>query len=73
MGDASEPGTWYDPHRDLAALALIPAAIRVGMPLLAVCRGFQEVNVAFGGSLHQKVREIPGFLKHNEDPDAPLD
>jgi len=73
MGDPSEPGTWHDPHRDLAALALIPAAIRVGMPLLAVCRGFQEMNVAFGGSLHQKVHEIPGFILHKENPEDPLD
>lgn len=73
MGDASEPGTWHDPHRDLAALALIPAAIRVGMPLFAVCRGFQEMNVAFGGSLHQKVHEVPGHIVHKENPDDPLE
>jgi len=73
MGDPSEPGTWHDPERDLAALALIPAAIRVGMPLFAVCRGFQEMNVAFGGSLHQKVHEVPGFRSHREDPGAPLE
>lgn len=73
MGDPSEPGTWHDPQRDLAALALIPAAIRVGMPLFAVCRGFQEMNVAFGGSLHQKVHEVPGRIMHKENPDDPLD
>ena len=61
LGDPSEPGTWHDPHRDLAALALIPAAIRVGMPLLAVCRGFQEMNVSFGGTLHQMVHELPQY------------
>ncbi len=55
LGDPSEPGTWHDPERDLATLALIPAAIRVGMPLFAVCRGFQEVNVSFGGTLPQLV------------------
>lgn len=73
LGDPSEPGTWHDPHRDLAALALIPAALRVGMPVLAVCRGFQEMNVAFGGSLHQKVHEVPGYRMHKENPDDPLD
>jgi putative glutamine amidotransferase len=73
MGDPSEPGTWHDPHRDLAALALIPAAIRVGMPLMAVCRGFQEMNVSFGGSLHQLVHELPQYGMHKEDPDKPLD
>ena len=73
MGDPSEPGTWHDPHRDLAALELIPAVIRVGMPLLAICRGFQEMNVSFGGSLHQKVHEQPAYGMHKENPADPLD
>ena len=73
LGDPSEPGTWHDPHRDVAALALIPAAIRVGMPLMAICRGFQEMNVAFGGTLHQRVHEVPGYRMHKENPDDPLD
>jgi putative glutamine amidotransferase len=73
LGDPSEPGTWHDPERDLAALALIPAAIRVGMPLLAICRGFQEMNVSFGGTLHQKVHEVPGFRVHKENPNDPLE
>jgi putative glutamine amidotransferase len=73
LGSPSEPGTWHDPERDVTALALIPAAIRVGMPLFAVCRGFQEMNVAFGGSLHQLVHEVPGFHLHKENPEDPLD
>ena len=73
LGDPSEPGTWHDPERDLAALALIPAAIRVGMPVMAICRGFQEMNVAFGGSLHQTVHEQPDYGMHKEDPNDPLD
>jgi putative glutamine amidotransferase len=73
LGDSSEPGTWHDPERDVAALALIPAVIRAGMPLLAICRGFQEMNVAFGGSLHQKVHEQPGYAVHKENTDDPLD
>jgi putative glutamine amidotransferase len=73
MGDPSRPGTWHDPERDVAALALIPAAIRAGMPLFAVCRGFQEMNVAFGGSLHQHVHEVPGYLTHKENADDDLD
>jgi putative glutamine amidotransferase len=73
LGDPSEPGTWHDPERDLAALALIPAAIRVGMPLFAICRGFQEMNVAFGGTLHQMVHKQPGFRMHKENPDDPLE
>jgi len=73
MGSPSEPGTWHDPHRDLAALALIPAAIRAGMPLFAICRGFQEMNVSFGGTLHQKVHDVPGYRIHRENPEDPLD
>jgi len=73
LGSPSEPGTWHDPERDLAALALIPAAIRVGMPLLAICRGFQEMNVAFGGTLHQMVHAQPGYGMHKENEDDPLD
>ena len=73
LGDPSKPGTWHDPERDLAALVLIPAAIRIGMPLLAICRGFQEMNVSFGGTLHQLVHEQPGFRMHKENPEDPLD
>lgn len=73
LGDPSKPGTWHDPDRDLKALALIPAAIRAGMPLFAVCRGFQEMNVAFGGSLHQLVHEVPGYGMHKENPDDALE
>jgi putative glutamine amidotransferase len=43
------------------------------MPLLAICRGFQEMNVAFGGTLHQMVHRQPGFRIHKENPDDPLD
>jgi putative glutamine amidotransferase len=43
------------------------------MPVLAVCRGFQEMNVAFGGSLHQAVHTQPGYGMHKENPDDPLD
>jgi putative glutamine amidotransferase len=72
-GPDSEPGTLHDPPRDLAALALIPAVVQSGIPLLAICRGFQEMNVAFGGTLHQKVHEVPGFRVHKENPQDPLD
>jgi len=73
LGEPSRAGTWHDPERDTAALALIPAAIRAGMPLFAVCRGFQEMNVAFGGSLYQHVHEVPGYNVHREDSAAPLE
>lgn len=72
-GEPSEPGTLHDPHRDAATLPLTKRALAAGVPLLAVCRGFQEVTVALGGTLHQKVHEVPGYHMHRENPDDPLD
>lgn len=72
-GPAARPGTMQDEARDAAVLAIIPAAIKAGLPLLAICRGFQELNVALGGTLHQHVHEIPGRLDHREDFDLPTD
>jgi putative glutamine amidotransferase len=72
-GPASKAGTLHDPERDQASLALIPAAVKAGLPMMAICRGFQEMNVAFGGTLHQAVHELPGFGVHREDNSQPLD
>jgi putative glutamine amidotransferase len=72
-GDASRPGTLHDPERDATTLSLIPRAIAAGVPVLGICRGFQEINVAFGGTLWQHVHEVPGQAVHHEDPAAPLD
>ena len=72
-GPASRPGTAADPHRDRTTLPLIREAVERGLPVLAVCRGFQEVNVALGGTLHQNVQDVPGMLDHREDHDAPLE
>jgi putative glutamine amidotransferase len=72
-GAASREGTMHDAERDLLAFALIPAAIRAGLPLLAICRGFQELNVAFGGSLHQELHTVPGVGKHREDKGEPVE
>jgi putative glutamine amidotransferase len=52
---------------------LIPRAVAAGVPVLGICRGFQEMNVAFGGTLWQHVHEVPGQAVHHEDLDAPLD
>ena len=54
-------------------LPLIPQAVAAGVPVLGICRGFQEMNVAFGGSLWQKLHEVPGHLDHREDADQPLE
>jgi len=62
-----------DPARDANVFGLIPQAFALGMPILAICRGFQELNVAFGGSLHPKVHEVPGLADHRENPAASLD
>ncbi len=72
-GEPSEPGTLHDPDRDAATLPLTRRALHAGVPLMAVCRGFQELTVALGGSLHQKVHEVPGYHVHKEDPQDPLD
>src|SRR3954452_19219558 len=54
----------YDAQRDALALALVEACVARGVPLLGVCRGFQEMNVAFGGTLHPEIRELPGRINH---------
>lgn len=71
--ESSYEGNLLDPRRDATNLPLIPLAIELRVPVLAICRGFQEVNVAFGGSLYQKVHEQPGFMDHRENRDDPLD
>jgi putative glutamine amidotransferase len=72
-GPASDPGTLHDPARDATTLPLIRKAVASGIPVLGICRGFQEMNVAFGGTLHQKVQEVDGKLDHREDPKRELD
>jgi putative glutamine amidotransferase len=72
-GPASEPGTLHDPNRDATTLPLIPRAIAAGLPVLAICRGFQEMNVAYGGTLNPRLHEVPGNLDHRDDESLPLD
>ena len=72
-GAASAPGSDHDPERDRTTLPLIRQAVAAGVPLLGICRGFQEINVAFGGTLHQKVHEVAGMLDHREPADQPFE
>ncbi len=72
-GPQSAPGTPHDPPRDRLTLPLIRAAVHAGIPVFGICRGFQEMNVAFGGSLLQKVHEVEPYQDHRENPEAPLD
>lgn len=72
-GETSRDGTLHDPERDALTLPLARLALESGVPLLALCRGFQELNVALGGTLHQHVHEVPGYHTHKEDPGDPLD
>jgi len=72
-GAGARPGTELDEVRDATTLPLLRAATQAGMPLLAICRGFQELNVALGGSLHQHLHELPGRLDHREPQNASRD
>jgi putative glutamine amidotransferase len=67
-----DPSLPQDHARDATTLPLIRAAVQRGTPLFALCRGFQEMNVAFGGTLHQAVQEVAGMMDHREDSSAPL-
>jgi len=62
-----------DHQRDATTLPLIRMAIERGVPLLGLCRGMQEINVALGGSLHQEVHHVTGFLDHRENDEAELE
>ena len=64
-GPAHAEGTPEDPQRDAVTLPLIRAALAMGLPVLAICRGFQELNVALGGSLHQRLQDLPGRMDHS--------
>ena len=75
QGPASAPGTAHDSARDAATLPLFNAAVQAGVPVLGICRGFQEMNVALGGSLHQNVHDVQPFMdhRHDDEPGQPLD
>ena len=71
-GPAPRPDSPCDPARDATTLPLIRRALELAVPLLAICRGLQELNVALGGTLHQEVHELPGRFDHRSDKTVPL-
>lgn len=62
-----------DPHRDETVLPLVSALVSAGVPVFGICRGFQEMNVAYGGTLHQEVHKVDGKHDHRENQQDPLD
>jgi len=71
--ESADESGFHDPHRDAMTLPLALRALEKGVPLLAVCRGHQELNVALGGSLHQNLDDVPGYHSHLENKSDPLD
>ncbi len=70
-GDALEKqDTILDPARDETTLSLIPRLRDAGVPVFAICRGYQELNVALGGTLVQHVHEALGMIDHRDQPKA---
>ena len=63
----------FDRNRDAITLPLVRACVERGQPILGVCRGFQEVNVALGGTLHPEIRDLPGRENHRMPPEGTLE
>ena len=63
----------FDRDRDAISLPLIRACVERGQPILGICRGFQEVNVAMGGTLYPEIRDLPGRMNHRMPPDGTLE
>jgi putative glutamine amidotransferase len=63
----------FDRARDAITLPLVRACVARGQPFLGVCRGFQEVNVAMGGTLYPEIRDLPGRMNHRMPPDGSLE
>ncbi len=72
-GPASAPGTSHDPARDAATLPLIQGALDRRLPILALCRGIQELNVVLGGTLHQRIQDLPGRDDHRGPIELPIE
>jgi len=71
--DETEAHGTFDLNRDNIALPLIRACVEQGVPILGICRGFQEFNVAYGGTLHPEIRDLPGRMNHRMPPDGTLE
>ena len=71
--DETEAHGEFDRCRDAITLPLIRACVDRGQPFFGICRGFQEVNVAMGGSLYPEIRELPGRMNHRMPPDGTLE
>lgn len=63
----------FDPDRDAVTLPLIRECVARGVPIFGICRGFQEFNVAFGGTLDPEIRELPGRMNHRMPPEGSLE
>lgn len=70
-GEPDDPDILHDTQRDALALPLIERAMAREIPLFAVCRGFQELNVALGGTLHPRLYQVEGLMDHRENPELP--
>ena len=70
---------WTEAHgaadrcRDAITLPLVRACVERGQPFFGICRGFQEVNVAMGGTLYPEIRDLPGRMNHRMPPDGTLE
>ena len=71
--EATEAHGTFDRARDAIALPLVRACVARGQPFLGVCRGFQEVNVAMGGTLYPEIRDLPGRMNHRMPPDGTME
>jgi putative glutamine amidotransferase len=71
--DATDAHGDFDRERDAVALPLIRACVEHGVPILGICRGFQEFNVAFGGSLYPEIRDLPGRMNHRMPPEGTIE
>jgi len=71
FGQPRDETKQYDPSRDAAVMPLIRAALLCKLPVLGICRGLQEMNVALGGSLHQNLHRTDGLMDHREDESLP--